>query len=144
MRPLFLPLPRLLPKLRHPTMKNTSRTYLPPAQHRVSSAPLYLPRDHNHGTNGAECSLFCFCLLLLSNPLCLVFFFFFYVPRPNHRLNEHALLCFQAFLQKGECVSQECEKGKKKKKEAVCLCVALLDMTRDDIMGDAAAAAAGR
>ena len=88
----------------------------------------------------------CFVSVCCCSPtLCvLFFFFFFYVPRPNHRLNEHALLCFQAFLQKGECVSQECEKGKKKKKEAVCLCVALLDMTRDDIMGDAAAAAAGR
>lgn len=32
----------------------------------------------------------------------------------------------------------------KKKKNAVCLCVALLDMMRDDIMADAAAAVAVR
>lgn len=38
------------------------------------------------------------------------------------------------------CFSGMCEE----KKNAVCLCVALLDMMRDDIMADAAAAVAVR
>lgn len=52
---------------------------------------------------------------------------------------------FYEFLQKAECLeicfSEMCEDGRG---GAVCLCVALLDMMRDDIMVDAAAAVAAR
>lgn len=62
---LFSCLFHLLPELCDPTMKTT---YFPPAHRWASVVPLHLPWDDNHGANGAECSSFCFYMLLLSNP----------------------------------------------------------------------------
>lgn len=52
--------------------------------------------------------------------------------------------CASRDLLLGDVRSGGGEQKRKKKKDAVCLCVALLDMMRDDIMVDAAAAAAVR
>lgn len=70
----------------------TLLTDFPPAHRRASVEPLHLPRDYNHRANGAECSSFCFCmLLLLSNPSVPLFSA---SQDKTHRLNEHASLCF--------------------------------------------------
>lgn len=68
------------------------RTYFPPAHCRAPVVPFHLPRDYNRRANGAECSSFCFCmLLLLSNPSVPLFST---SQDKTHWLNEHASLCF--------------------------------------------------
>lgn len=121
------------------------RTYFPPAHRRAPVVPFHLPRDYNRRANGAECSSFCFCmLLLLSNPSVPLFF---YLPRQNALAKWACFpLFFTNFFRKESleiCFSKMCEDGKGRG-VAVCLCVALLDMMRDDIMVDAAAAVAAR
>lgn len=121
----------------------TLRTDFPPAQRRASVEPLHLPRDYNQRANGAECSSFCFCmLLLLSNPSVPLFSA---SQDKTHRLNEHASLCFLRISSESR-VSRDLFLRNVWRWEggAVCLCVALLDMMRDDIMVDAAAAVAAR
>lgn len=133
---------RLLPKLSHPTMKNTVRTYFP--LHSIE-APWYrytyletITRERMVQRVPSFVFVCCCCSLTL----CVVFFL--NLPRQNHRLNEHASLCFLNISSESRVRLEIRFSGMCEEKNAVCLCVALLDMMRDDIMVDAAAAAAVR
>lgn len=140
-----------LPKLSHPSMKNTARARLAPHSVEPRRRRYTYLETITRERMVQSVPRFVFVCCCCSLTLCA---FSLRLPRQNHRLNEHASLCFLNISSESRVRLEICflgmcevwgeEQKKKKKKDAVCLCVALLDMMRDDIMVDAAAAAAVR